>query len=166
MRTTKLTTRQLITRRLGKPLAAIALLAAVAACGSTDPSGTSPGTPPTTSTTSGHPTVTVSPPHDFTAARQVTVIQSGGLKPVKKTLVFAHGRAAPEGFTKADVQAVLQAAADPALKTAQPTPGDPCCDRYVYRVTISYPDGTSTTFTTVEGAATTPAAKNLLALAT
>jgi hypothetical protein len=159
-------TTQSTTRRLGKPLASIALLAGLAACGSSDPSGTSPSTTPTTPTTPGQSTVTVSPPHDFAEAKQVTVVQSGGLKPIRKTFVFAMDRPAPDGFTRADVKAVLQAAGNPALKKPQPTPRDTCCDRYLYRISISYPDGTSTTFTTVEGAPTTPAASRLLSLAT
>jgi hypothetical protein len=107
----------------------------------------------------------MSPPHDFAAAEQVTVMQSGGLKPVNTTFVFARDKPAPHGFTRADVAAVLRAAADPSLKTPPPTPRDICCDRFMYRISISYPDGTSTTFVTVQGAPMTPAVSHLLALA-
>ena len=149
------------------PLATVALLGALAACGSTDPAGTSPtasaptlsATPPTT--TGGE---TMSPPHDPAAAEQVTVVQTGGLKPVHKTLVFALDRPSPDGFSRDDVRAVLRAAADPELETAPPTPRDACCDRYLYRITIAYPDGSSTAFTTVEGASTSPAITHLLNL--
>ena len=116
MTTTQLTTTRCTSQRLGKALAAAGLLAALAACGSADSSGTTPDSP--TPSTPSHSTVTVSPPHDFPAAKQVTVIQSGGLKPVNKTFVFAADKPAPDGFSRADVAAVLRAAADPALKTA------------------------------------------------
>ncbi len=108
----------------------------------------------------------MTPPHDFAAAKQVTVRQSGGLKPVETTVVFAADQPPPDGFTEADVAAILKAAADPTLKTPPSTPRDTCCDRFVYRISISYPDGTSTTFTTVDGAPMTPAVSRLLALAT
>jgi hypothetical protein len=153
-----------LTTRPGKTLAAVALLGALVACGSTDPSGTTPGSP--THTTPTHSTATMSPPHDFAAAKQVTVMQSGGLKPESKIFVFARDEPAPDGFTRADVADVLRAAADPSLKTPPATPRDTCCDRFMYRISISYPDGTSTTFVTVEGAPMTPAVRHLLSLAT
>jgi hypothetical protein len=107
--------------------------------------------------------VTVSPPHDFALADQVTVRKSGGLKPVREELVFAADKRAPRGFTQHDVQAILAAAADPDLKTV-PTPRDICCDQYLYRVTIVYPDTTSTTFTAVRGVGNSPAVEHLLTL--
>jgi hypothetical protein len=156
-----------MTRGIGKTLGVVALLSALAACGSAEPSGTAPSTKPTVpSVTVTSPPPTMTPPHDFAAARQVTVMRSGGLKPVKETLVFAMDKPAPDGFTRADVAAVLEAAAAPALKTPPSPPRDTCCDRYVYRVAIAYPDGTTSTFTTVDGASTTPAVTRLLALAT
>lgn len=136
----------------------------LAACGEADPSGTTPGTTQTPTRTT-QPGQTMTPPHDFPAAERVTVLRSGGLKPAPRSLVFALDRPAPDGFTRADVAAVLRAAADPALKGPMPTPRDICCDQFVYRVSIAYPDGTSTTFTTVDGAPTSPAVKHLVSLA-
>lgn len=153
-----------MTKRPTRTLAAVALLAAVAACGSADPSATSPSTTPTHSTQSSDGGVTVSPPHDFPAAQQVTVRVSGGLRPVDQTLVFATDQPAPEGFTTKDVAAVLRAAADPELKDPPSEPGDTCCDMYIYRVTISYPDGTSSSFTAVRGAGSSDAVQQLLSM--
>jgi len=150
-----------MTTTTSKTLAAFALLAAVAAGGSTDPSGTTPsGSPP-------HSTASVMTPRDVAAARQVTVVRSGGLRPVRVTLVFANDKPAPEGFTRAEVAAVLKAAADPELKTQPPTkPGNTCCDLYLYRVSIAWPDGTSAAFTAVDGGSSPPALAHLLTLAT
>jgi hypothetical protein len=152
---------------------AAALLGGLVACGSADPSaskatGASSTTGTTSSTTTLSPSTpgTLSPPHDFPAATKVTVVQSGGLKPVTVTHVFVPGQPSPRGFSPADVAAVLKAAADPALKTPPEPPSNSCCDRFVYRVTIRYPDGTSTTFTTVGGAPTSRAVTRLLSLAT
>ena len=94
----------------------------------------------------------MTPPHDFPAAKQVTVVRSGGLKPSRITTVFAADRPPPEGFSAADVAAVLRAAADPALKSAPSTaPTAPCCDQYTYRVTVLYPDSTSLVFSLTQG---------------
>ncbi len=143
----------------GIALAAFTLLATLAACGSTDPSTHPPDT------TREHSVGSATSPHDFAAARQVTVVQSGGLGVVRHRFVFAMDQPPPDGFTRADVAAVLAAAANPTLKLAQPDPGNSCCDRYVYRVSIVYRDGTTTSFTTVDGGPTTPAAAHLLDLA-
>jgi hypothetical protein len=95
--------------------------------------------------------MTMSPPHDFAMAQQVTVVRSGGLRGERTTYVFADDRKPPRGFSRADVTAVLKAAADPMLKRDHSSPGGSCCDRYVYRVTIMLPDGTSSTQVAVEG---------------
>jgi hypothetical protein len=166
MTTTQLMTTRRTTGRLIGALATGALLATVAACGSDDPAGTTTTvTPPHTSATStgGHGGMTATPPHDFAAAQQVTVRVSGGLKPVQRTVVFADDQPPPRGFSKHDVATVLQAAADPELKTV-PTPRDICCDQFLYRVTITYPDTTSTTFTAVLGVGNPAAVQHLLDL--
>jgi hypothetical protein len=149
-----------MTTTVKRTLAALVLLAGVAACGSTDPSGTTPSGPPTTST---GPVAT--PPHDFAMARSVTMIRSGGLMGGKTTVVFAAHRPPPDGFTATDVTAVLRAASSPLLKTRpDPTPTNICCDRYVYLVTITWPDGTSDTLTTLDGSPQSPALTHLLRL--
>jgi hypothetical protein len=95
---------------------------------------------------------TVNPPHDFAMARQVTVIRSGGIQGGKSTFVFALDRTPPRGFTTADVTDILKAAADPMLKQVGATPpGDTCCDRYVYHLTVEYPDGSTDSYSAVEG---------------
>lgn len=159
-----------MTQRSVHVLAAVALLAGAVACGSDSPSQGSPSATPPHSTHStdsggGGGGATVTPPHDFPAAQQVTIMRSGGLKPGKQTLVFAMDRPAPRGFTERDVAAVLKAAADPELKDPPSDPGNTCCDMYVYRVTISYPDGTSSTFSAVQGTGASPAVDQLIALA-
>lgn len=79
-------------------------------------------------------------------------MRSGGLKGGRSTWVFDADRPPPAGFSRADVQDILQAAGNPALRSmpAQ-SPGNPCCDRYVYLVTIRYPDGATRSFHAVDG---------------
>jgi hypothetical protein len=85
-------------------------------------------------------------------ARQVTVIRSGGIRGGEATFVFALDHAPPQGFTSSDVKAVLKAAADPMLKQVTTTPpGTTCCDRYTYQLTVKYPDGSTHSYSAVQG---------------
>jgi hypothetical protein len=130
--------------RAAPALAALALVLAVSGCGSKT-SGTRPSEPPSSVTGS------VTPPHDFAMARQVTVVRSGGIRGDHTTWVFALHRQPPPGFTARDVRAVLKAAANPLLESVGSRPGSSCCDRYVFRLTVLLPDGTSHAYSAVEG---------------
>ncbi|MEJ7629786.1 MAG: protealysin inhibitor emfourin [Nocardioidaceae bacterium] len=148
-------------------LAAAALVAVLAACGSTTSPGTTPSSPPPTGspTTSPPVTPTATAPREPAPAREVTLMRGGGLRPVRLHRVFALDSLPPAGFTRTEVAAVLKAAGDPALRALRSTtPGETCCDLYVYRVTVTWQDDKSTTFTTVDGAADPPPLHHLLAL--
>jgi hypothetical protein len=143
-----------------RTIATLALLAGLAACGTADTSGTAnPGSP------SDSTTPVATPPHDFAQAKAVTLVRSGGIRGGTDTWRFAADQPPPNGFSKADLAAILTAAADPDLKSqTESSPGNPCCDRYLYRVTVTWPDGTSRTFATVDGESRTPELAKLLHL--
>ncbi len=89
-------------------------------------------------------------------SKQAVIVKfqrSGGLKPVDELLVYSQERPAPAGHSEAQVDAVLEAASDPALINAdlKPMPKDQCCDRQTYRVTIEWDDGSSRTYDTIDG---------------
>ncbi len=92
-------------------------------------------------------------PQDSTQAVSVTVSHGGGIAPTPYRLVFAAGEPPPPGHTRADVQAVLEAASDPALRRVEmtPLPENQCCDRQGYSVTITWDDGSSRTYRTLDG---------------
>lgn len=83
----------------------------------------------------------------------VSYRRSGGLKAMTVSRVFRADAPPPQGFTATEVDGVLEAAQ--ALVAAHahvmPLPANTCCDRYVYNVTITLADGTTVTFTTVDG---------------
>jgi hypothetical protein len=83
----------------------------------------------------------------------VALHRTGGLKPITVNRVFAADAKPPAGFDAADVDAVLAAASrfSDADVQVSPVPMDTCCDRYTYEVTISYADGTSKSFSTIDG---------------
>jgi hypothetical protein len=132
-------------RSLLVPLACVLVLSGCASQrpGASDDSG---GTTPVSAST----TVT-SAPGDSVAA--VTLRRSGGLKPVNVMRVFAAGQAPPKGYTAADVDRALGAAQAFLEAGGAVNPVDPntCCDRYSYQVVISFANGTSTRFITVDG---------------
>lgn len=93
------------------------------------------------------------------------MMRGGGLRPQRLTRVFAPDRPPPAGFTRTDVDAVLKAAGNPALRAVPTTtPGNTCCDLYVYRITVTWEDDTSSSFTTVDGATDPAPLRRLLSL--
>ncbi|MGI8700985.1 MAG: hypothetical protein ACR2JU_07230 [Nocardioidaceae bacterium] len=140
-----------VIRRAGTLL----LLTGVAAC------GPAPDVPPAqqgiTPPTGQHSSI-ADPPDDRLSASSVSLVRRGGLKPQTFAVHVAVGQAPPDGFTRSDVVAVLRAASRPALRTAAATtPGQTCCDRYVYTVAIRWTDGTSRSFAAVDGEIHPPA---------
>ncbi len=128
---------------------ALTLLLVTAACGSEDPTpaaGASGGTV-TESTTA--------PTTGSTDTQAVSVVfrRTGGIRPTTVNLVYAANREAPAGANSADVEAILEAASDPQLREAEltPVPKNTCCDRQEYVVLITYADGTTTSFRTLDG---------------
>jgi hypothetical protein len=124
----------------------VACLVALSGCGSGGAGSTrSAGS---SSRTSSLPSTTVP-----TSVVSVVLHRSGGLKPVAVTRVFTAGSVPPEGFSRADLANVLTAAQ--ALVSAdqkvRPLPTTTCCDRYVYRVSIRLSDGTTKTYSSVDG---------------
>jgi hypothetical protein len=91
-------------------------------------------------------------------ATAVSVIRSGGLKGGRVAIVYKDGAGPPEGKTAADVRQALRAASDPALLPIRLVPPDnPCCDRYEYVITITYANGSTKHFSTVDGEPWPPA---------
>lgn len=157
----------MLTMTMTKMLAAAALVLGLAACGTADPGGTTPSTSAATTPSTAAPSepATTPPPDDVAAARKVTMLRGGGLRPAPLTRVFALDRPPPHGFSRTDVTAVLKAAGAPALRRMPPTtPANTCCDLYIYRITVTWRDDTSTTFTTVDGAADPAPLDRLLSL--
>jgi hypothetical protein len=66
---------------------------------------------------------------------------------------FSADAAPPHGYDQADVDHVLATAIafTDAGVTLTDMPMDTCCDRYTYAITITYADGSSTTFETIDG---------------
>lgn len=94
------------------------------------------------------------------------MLRSGGLRPIRLVRVFAADKPPPAGLTRAQVDAVLRLATKPIFTTLPAKPTDTCCDRYVYRVTVTWADGSGHTFSTVDGAAQPPAVARLVTLMT
>ncbi|MGI8435246.1 MAG: hypothetical protein ACR2LE_11010 [Nocardioidaceae bacterium] len=86
-------------------------------------------------------------------AVSVSLLRTGGLKPVTIQRTFSSTQSPPSGYDSADVEAVLRAAnsferAD--IQLDRP-PGNPCCDQYSFAVTITHADGSSATYRSVGG---------------
>lgn len=93
-----------------------------------------------------------SPPQGAHAVA-VSLLRTGGLKPVPVERTFSASAPPPSGYARSDVRAVLQAAdafesADPSLS---PVPDNPCCDQYSFTVTVLRADGSSATYRTTSG---------------
>ena len=138
---------------------ALALLVLTTGCGSEN---TTSGTESSGSTT----TQSTSSTEQSSQVVSVRFARSGGLKPTATEVVYAADAKPPVGTTRADVQAVLQAASDPQLQDLQLTklPPNTCCDRYAFEVTITWADGTAKTYRTVEGVQQPAAFEHLLSL--
>jgi hypothetical protein len=130
---------------------AVAVLALTAACGSEESSPQAGTDTASTHTSSG--TTSTSAGDGETQAVQVVLRRTGGLRPTQLTLVYAADTPPPGNATEADVHDVLAAASNPALHDADMTrvPKNTCCDRQFYSVTITYADGSTRTFSTLDG---------------
>ncbi len=128
---------------------ALSLLLVTAACGSEDSTPAAGGSAGTVSESTSAATT----PSTDTQAVTVVFRRTGGIRPTTVNLVYAANREAPAGANSADVQAVLQAASDPELREAElaPVPKNTCCDRQEYVVLITYADGTTKSFRTLDG---------------
>lgn len=127
---------------------ALTLLLLTVGCGSADsnpPVGASGGTSTeSTSTTPGTSRM---------QAVSVVYRRSGGIRPTTVNFVYAANREAPVGASSADVQDILAAASDPQLRNVEltPVPKNTCCDRQEYVVLITYADGSTKSFRTLDG---------------
>lgn len=128
----------------------------MAACGSST-SGTEAQRPLTTEPTSTgldpQPTSSSPPPTSGASAVSVSLIRTGGLKPVPLERTFSASKPPPSGYTSSDVRAVLQAADafESADVSLTPVPDNPCCDQYSFAVTVLRDDGSSATYRTMDG---------------
>ena len=141
------------TRRAGSALAALAaviLTVSMTGCGSED-SGDSGDASPTVSESSPAPSGPSSEPGGV-ARRWRFVPEAGGLKPVDVRMTYprtgrlprcqrAGGRRCPRGGVRPC----------PARGRLEPVPKDTCCDRQEYTVLVTYADGTTETFRTLDG---------------
>lgn len=130
----------------------VALVLTLTGCGSDDSGGSGGSTVHETSTApsdSGGSATT----SDSERAVSVSYRQTGGLKGVDVQKVYSEDGPPPEGASAAEVDQVLAAASDPALQDAdlKKVPKYPCCDLQEYTVTVTYADGSSQTFRTVDG---------------
>lgn len=140
------------------PLIAVVVVALTAGCGSADSDPATGGPTVTQSSTEASspadPGATTSgSDRGETQAVTVSFRRSGGLKPTETQLVYSADSPPPAGTTKSEVASVLQAASDPELQAADmtPVPKDTCCDRQEYSVTITYADGSSESFRSLDG---------------
>jgi hypothetical protein len=143
------------TRRAGSALAALAaviLTVGMTGCGSED-SGDSGDASSTDSESSPAPSDPSSEPGGDSQAVAVSYRKTGGLKPVEVRMTYSEDGPPPDGVSAKEVDEVLAAASDPALREAElaPVPKNTCCDRQEYTVLVTYADGTSETFRTLDG---------------
>ena len=135
----------------------VALVLTLTSCGSDDSGGSADSTARETSVPddSGGQTASTASAESSDADRAVSVSyrQTGGLKGIDVQKVYSEDGPPPDGASAADVDQVLEAASDPALQEAdlKKVPKYPCCDLQEYTVTVTYADGSSQTFRTVDG---------------
>lgn len=135
-------------------LVSFVLVAAATGCAAEQPVDGAGDRRNETSRSSTPPEQTTSPQEESSKqAVSVTFKRSGGLAPMDETSVFAADEPVPSGRTRQEVRAVLEAASDPQLIDAElePMPKDQCCDRRTYVVSIAWDDGSSRTYTTIDG---------------
>jgi hypothetical protein len=113
--------------------------------------GNSAKSPPAESSTSARSNTTA--PDDQSRAVSVTFRKSGGLKPVDERTTFSADANPPQGYTESDVDKILTAASDPRLADLEMTrlPKDTCCDRQSYELIITWADGSTHSFATIDG---------------
>lgn len=166
-------------RRTGS-VAALVLAAAVALAGcgtATSSSGSSGSTgstaQPTGPSSSSSPVSSgpvPSPPHLPTAippskyVERVVVRRSGGVAGKTVELAFTAEQR-PAGYSRAQGNAVLKAAADPRLRQQRSVASPSCWDHFVYRVSITYADHTTHSFAATVVDATSAPVRHLLTLA-
>ncbi len=146
-------------RRVGRSLGALAaavLALGLTSCGSDDSgagggSGTVSESSPAPSDPSNSGGSTSS--DDASQAVSVSYRQTGGLRAVDIRVTYSDDGPPPEGVTANELDQVLDAASVPALRDVElePLPKNMCCDRQEYTVVITYADGTSETFRTLDG---------------
>ena len=126
--------------RVAPVIAAVSMLAVLSACAS-DGGGSAGG--PTKSVETG----------DIARVVSVSVHQTGGLKPTDETRVFSEDGKPPAGFTQQDVDQALQTAALLAASTVtQPRlPMGVCADCYEFAITLTFADGSTTSYTVTGG---------------
>ncbi len=148
-------------KKLMRRLIPVLCLVAITGCGTTD--ATSTAADDTGPTTSGSTPTNATTPHR-PAITSVSYRRGGGLKPTTVTRIFTADGTPPDGFTAADVDQVLDAAQTFAesQEVVKPLPANVCCDRYIYNVTISWSDGTTKTFASVDGQRQPKAFESLL----
>jgi hypothetical protein len=133
-------------KAIARSLAAVAsvgLLTVVSACGSGGSGG------------SGGSSEYSGPAGSSDDARvvSVSVHQTGGLKPTDQLRVFSEDAKPPAGFTRHDVDAALSVATRLAASDiATPRlPQGTCADCYQYAITLTFADGSSTSYTVTGG---------------
>jgi hypothetical protein len=113
----------------------------VSACGSDNGDGSAAG--PTKTVETG----------DIARVVSVSVHQSGGLKPINETRVFAEDTAPPDGYTQDDVDKVLHTAAllAASIDTKPRLPQGMCADCYEYTIVLTFPDGSTQSYNVTGG---------------
>jgi hypothetical protein len=130
-------------KAIARTLAAVSVLMVVSACGSgssDDAGGASEHSGPAASS-------------DAARVVSVSVHQTGGLKPTDQLRVFSEDAKPPTGFTRHDVDEALHVAARLAASDiATPRlPQGTCADCYEYAITLTFADGSSTSYTVTGG---------------
>lgn len=136
-------------------LAALSLLIVVSACGAQVDHAASSAEPVSTTGASSDSDVD-----------SVRLKRTGGLKPITIKRVFSVDARPPKGYSASDVADVIDAAQAFLASGADvtPLPGSPCCDRYLYQVTVTLADGSAESYQTLEGLKQPDAFQNLLSL--
>jgi hypothetical protein len=122
-------------------MVAVSVLTVLSACGSGGGGGSAAG--PTKSVETG----------DIARVVSVSVHQTGGLKPTDETRVFSEDGKPPAGYTQHDVERALHTAALLAASTVtRPRlPMGVCADCYEYAITLTFADGSTTSYTVTGG---------------
>lgn len=152
-----------------RTLPAALLLVALAGCGSADDdapdSVAQDSSTPSSSTDPSNPGGDA-PAEDGDSSTVVSVSfhRSGGLKPLKVDRTFSTDEAPPEDYSRLDVEKVIASAQKllDAGVTLPEMPKDTCCDRYTYLIIVGLADGSSTTYTSLDGLQQPPEFADLL----
>lgn len=141
----------------------LTVVMSLAACGSTDSTG---GGAASTTSTPAQTSGSAGQLPDPGQAVRVSFRKTGGLRPADETVTYAADGVPPSGSSRADVRAILGVASNPELRTVdlKPPPKNPCCDLQEYTVLITYADGSTATFRTVDGLQQPPVFEDLLSM--